>query len=229
MTTGIRLPQGLLPGLEDIVKFYPQKDADCQLYLPLYDYDLRGAEAIVSKDQNLHVATVTGALWRPDGHYFDGVDDVINCGSGASLDLTTAFTIIVWIKRNGGQANYTGYVGKNSYRYWLGQRNTNILNCWVNNSAGLAGASAIPDVQWLHVAWTHGSSGDALYVDADTSVYGATGDLPDPLSDPTNELKIGLADNNPFKGTVGEVLVYNRALTLAEIQRNYLATKWRYQ
>jgi hypothetical protein len=32
-----------------------------------------------------------------------------------------------------------------------------------------------------------------------------------------------------FKGLIGEIMLYNRALSLAEIQHNYLGTKWRYQ
>ena len=43
--------------------------------------------------------------------------------------------------------------------------------------------------------------------------------------------KVGAAwanRNYYFKGLIGDVRVYNRALTPLEIQRIYLATKWRY-
>jgi hypothetical protein len=46
----------------------------------------------------------------------------------------------------------------------------------------------------------------------------------------TCNLKIGGRDQADywFKGTIGEVLMYNRALSLAEMTHHYNVTRWRY-
>ena len=65
-------------------------DPSLVLYLPFYQLD--GA-SFMSKDKHGYPCTVTGALWRPDGHYFDGTDDKIVVPDAASLDITTGITI----------------------------------------------------------------------------------------------------------------------------------------
>ena len=69
-------------------------DPSLVLYLPLYELD--GA-SFISKDANGHLCTVTGALWRPNGHYFDGTDDKIDCGAGTNLAVANEITIEAWI------------------------------------------------------------------------------------------------------------------------------------
>ena len=56
-------------------------DPSLVLYLPLYQLD--GA-SFVSKDAHGHLCSVTGALWRPNGRWFDGTDDTIAADSVAS-------------------------------------------------------------------------------------------------------------------------------------------------
>lgn len=53
-------------------------DPSCILYLPLWKKD--GAQ-FMSDDMYGHLCTVTGALWTPQGRYFDGVDDKIALAS----------------------------------------------------------------------------------------------------------------------------------------------------
>jgi len=52
----------------------------------------------------------------------------------------------------------------------------------------------------------------------------------DTISYLNTDLIIGEARNlaRDFDGRIGEVRLYNRALTPLEIENNYLATKWRY-
>ena len=76
-------------------------DSSLVLYLPFYELD--GA-SFAAKDKHGHSCTVTGALWRPYGHYFDGTDDRIDCGASTAFDLTK-YTIEAWFKINGTQGN----------------------------------------------------------------------------------------------------------------------------
>ena len=63
------------------------------LYLPLYELD--GA-SFMSKDAYGHLCTVIGALWRPNGRYFDGIDDRIDLGIAL---LGNANTLEIWARR----------------------------------------------------------------------------------------------------------------------------------
>lgn len=65
-------------------------DPYLKLYLPLYELD---GSSFMSKDAYGHLCTVTGALWRPNGRWFDKTSDIITCGN-----IGTARTLCFWFK-----------------------------------------------------------------------------------------------------------------------------------
>jgi hypothetical protein len=82
-------------------------DPSLVLYLPLYERD--GA-SFISRDLYGRSCTVTGTLWRPNGRYFDGTDDSINCGSDAVLPLGSSDrTVTVWFKPESTNSKFFGY------------------------------------------------------------------------------------------------------------------------
>jgi len=57
--------------------------------------------------------TINGAVWTSSGRFgsalqFDGVDDYVDCGNGASLNITTAVTVEAWVN-----PLYSGWTRKN--------------------------------------------------------------------------------------------------------------------
>jgi len=68
----------------------------CVLYLPLWQPDMAGS-TIISKDKSANSCTVTGAVWGSQGRTFDGINDVITCGSAITIPAT-ASTYCLWIK-----------------------------------------------------------------------------------------------------------------------------------
>ena len=71
-------------------------DPSLVLYLPLYKH----AGAVISDESHLgHLCTVTGALWRPNGRYFNGSTNKIEIPASAKqFDFTSEdFTIIAQI------------------------------------------------------------------------------------------------------------------------------------
>jgi len=69
--------------------------------------DTEGSTASDSSGNN-HTGTLVGnPQWQPSGGKiggalsFDGVDDYVDCGSDASLNITNAVTIAVWVKLSG--------------------------------------------------------------------------------------------------------------------------------
>jgi len=218
----------------------PQKriiwDESLQLYLPLYHGDLMGSP-IWSFDKNHHSCSVTGALWTSRGRSFDGVDDVINCGSDASLDgLGTTgdykFTIMAWVKPNSlGENNVARIIDKNTfYLYVLATARVRlILNVGAVGMGAVSANNSVPFGSWSHVVGVFNGSNVLIY----TNLTLVTGDATTgPIdSHVTNNFLIGdnTSSNRCFNGLIGEFAAYNRAFAYSEKDNNYLATRWRYQ
>ena len=70
----------------------------CVLYLPLWHSKLSRPSPIYSIDKYRRLCSVYGALWRPDGRYFDGVNDRI-ASSDINFPASNApRTIVFWTK-----------------------------------------------------------------------------------------------------------------------------------
>ena len=208
-------------------------DPSLVLYLPLYQLD--GA-SFMSRDGYGHLCTVTGALWTPHGRSFDG-DDYINCGNNAIMNFTSgAFSIEEWIKTSDythrGRLFNRGTYNADGYDFWLDNK---ILQFRTNQTPPASQISQAADAivannTWYHCVVTRDGAVVKIYVDT-TDLTSTPGTHVDPTSTSAN-IYIGVYQNlteSYWVGTIGEVRVYNRALTPLEIQRNYLATKWRYQ
>ncbi len=210
-------------------------DPSCVLYLPLHRLD--GA-SFMSKDAYGHLCTVTGALWTPKGRSFDGVDDYINCGSNAIFNFTSGdFTLGIWyqattfgdanyrlLKRGSWQVDgwvlYAAGVGKGEKIFF----ETNQLGA--SQITATAGSTIAVDT-FYHIMVTRSGTSVLIYLGGvDATDTEATHTNPATCSD---DLEIGTAGAASLVGRVGEVWIYNRALTPLEIMRHFLATKWRYR
>jgi len=215
-------------------------DPSLVLYLPLYELD--GA-SFASRDAYGHLCTVTGAGWRPNGSYFDGSDDLINCGTGASLQFTGSFTVGIWLKRNGvgtDQRVIGRYDHVSNKRIWLlyfPADNKFYLSVSQNGIAGIAQVAddayaSTDDYYCIQAVYNSDLPAIDLYVGENKIASTPGGTIPSSLlADSGVPLYIG-ASQTPdeyLNALMGEVWLYNRALTPQEIQHNYLATKWRYK
>jgi hypothetical protein len=214
-------------------------DTSLVLYLPLYELD--GA-SFASKDAYGHRCTVTGALWRPNGHYFDGVDDYMEVPHHSGQLLTTGGSVEAWIKPEGwgegtnGQGlivdKSAGLAGNDGFEMRLDGLSDLLLVRINGGTSRNSGSFSISLGNWHHVVATWDNTGYTIIcVNGEKS--GAPGVSADPAGiTTTNNLRIGNrsgATDRTFDGLIGEVRIYNRDLTLQEIQHNYLATKWRYR
>jgi len=238
-------PSGLLSG----------KDLEgCVFYAPLWHGKLQGSP-FPSLDQYHHLCTVTGAVWGTTGRFFDGAtgrDDIITVTAAASIQdiFDGGGTLIVWIKaasvgENGiGRMMETGGGAAVGWAFYLfgeaaglfkvafSQYFDVLLGTWQHAT------TIVPINSWTQVALTYNGSSSAndpiLYLNGAVSGGGwyessvPNGTL---VSDIGKTPKIGnnTATTTTFDGYIGEVTGYKgRMLSLAEIQNNYLATKWRY-
>ncbi len=200
-------------------------------YLPLWQKD---GNLIASNDVYGTACTVSEAPWTLQGRSFDGIDDVITIPDAPSLQIATEITLEAWIKLTVSQ--WSPIVTKCvawSQGYMLqvhsagAFRLSHVDSLGNTNDIGLTTTFVLNT--WYHVVATKSGVTCIFYRDGaslGSAVATATG-----FATGTRNLNIGLwsDQNTKFPGTIGEVRIYNRALTPYEIQNNYIQTKWRYQ
>jgi len=221
-------------------------DPSLVLYLPLHQLD---GSSFTSRDAYGHLCTVTGALWRPDGRYFDGVDDFIDCGNSPSFVYpANKRGVFLWMRGDvqGEQSVFTHWsdAGVLNQRGWRimkdvdtdkfrvlmtddGEWNTGHIKDYISSIVAV-------DNDWHQVGFTFDAGTLRLFVDGleDPSPTKNRDSAITAIHSPTVGVLMGAASDPPrgfSEVDIGEALIYNRAPTLLEIQHNYLATKWRYR
>ena len=180
-----------------------------------------------------HTGTLSGAAWTPAGRFggalsFDGVNDWVTVADAADLDLTTGLTLEAWV--------YPTVSGGGSWRNVLIKERTGgeVYNLYANadtnaptayvvtaGNPGTAldarGTSALPLDSWSYVTLTYDNTTLRLYVNG---VQAGSRAVAGPLLTSTGVLRLGGNSiwGEYFAGVLDEVRIYNRALTVSEIQ-----------
>lgn len=174
---------------------------------------------------------IHGATWvrSGDGYalQFDGNDDYVDCGSGASLDLAGPLTLQAWVRPTAANRGEPGIAGKFFESYAL----TYYGNAYFYISSGGNSASGpLPPGTWSHVAGTFDGQTMRFYANGvETSAHPSrfdtvkrggrfylgcvVGDAA--ATDPA------LRDTFFFPGLIDDVRVYSRALSHREILESY--------
>lgn len=210
---------------------FPFSMENSVLFLPLWQEDVQGS-TLQSYDPYHHVGTVTGATYGSQGRTFDGLDDHIVIPAASSLNMGSQGTVMVWIKPTTVAANDIFCGRYNTTAGWF-FRSANLAAAKMEFSPeGVTSITGTADVlvagAWSHVTATYDTSGVVrLYHNAILDKTSAAGQ---PAITEVDDLWIAGVQVAAlyFPGVIGEVLLYNRALTAAEILNHYLATKWRY-
>ena len=149
--------------------------------------------------------------------------------AGTLLSTGGSFTKEAWIYRS----TSTGVraIISNSNAPFL--FNANTLTAGVgNNTTLVTEANVTTTVAWMHVAvtWDHDTQTMTLYRGGVQTAQTVTSGLSYDATEPIHLGASGGAGpsynpNSYFSGRIGEVRIYNRALTSSEITRNYNASK----
>ncbi len=215
------------------------------LYLPLWALK---DDSFKSIDAYKHTATVTGALWRPDGRFFDGAtgnDDEIIVPTVTSLEniFDGGGTVIAWVNAaSDGGGDQGNILGKTRWSFVVrGEAAGKVIFQFSQSFTGddyLAQVSAANGVtlnQNVHVAATYNSDDTSnlviTYIDAVVKPHSNTTPTGTRDSDSGIDLLVG---NHPtvarvLDGVIGEIRAYTRILSAAEITHDYNTTVWRYQ
>ncbi|MFH1265552.1 MAG: LamG domain-containing protein, partial [Planctomycetota bacterium] len=176
---------------------------------------------------------ISGATWVKSGSgyalQFDGLDDYVDCGNDASLDLRGPMTLAAWVHPATASAQEPGIVGKYFESYALTLYRG---GCWWYISSGGNNASAplLKTGRWHHVVGTFDGETMRLYVNGQrragkkskaTSVNPGKNFLMGRIvPDPTAPGAASQARSH-FEGLLDEVKVYQRALSLQEVILEY--------
>jgi len=162
-----------------------------------------------------------------EGLNFDGKNDYVDCGNNESLDVgTTDFTVEVWAKANDGIFG-RGIINKGGWHsigYFISEaycpNNTYFFG--VRDNASYKGV-ALPlheKWNWTHIVGIKTNNHLEAWVNG-IKVGEWNGDIGS-LSNPDKKFEIGRSfDGYYFNGTIDEVKIYNRALTDAEVKKEY--------
>lgn len=160
---------------------------------------------------------------------FDGVNGWASVLNSSSLNLVNGVTIAAWINPTSGGGTWYGILSKGnaqSYALTFNSTDTHLhfetpASNAINSPVGVA-----PFNTWSYVVATFNGSTKNIYVNG---VLTVSGTLAANLTVNNEALRIGQGnDGELFKGKITNVSVYNRALSVAEIQQNFNALSSRY-
>ncbi len=198
-----------------------------------------GTNASDSSGNGNH-GTVSGATWTSGklgtGLGFDGLNDYVDAGNPASLQITGAISMEGWVKINDLSVASSLFgrghglsSGNNGYflSYYASTKSLYFDTYSTTTRDALYKNNAIIDNNWHHIAvtWdgTTSANGKKMYIDG-VQVAQKTSAIAS-MGNPSYNFRIGISSLNsrPAKATTDEVKVYNRALLASEILADYNA------
>ncbi|OGV67015.1 MAG: hypothetical protein A3K19_29610 [Lentisphaerae bacterium RIFOXYB12_FULL_65_16] len=162
---------------------------------------------------------------------FDGTNDYVNCGNGASLQIAgNAITVEAWIRADTWKTNvWEGSVAVKDGGTWSGY----MLRCGASGKADFnfgdgaawrsaTSAAVMTTGTWYHVAGVYDGSTVAVYIDGELCASAAATTN---IASNANPLEIGASPSyvgtRQFDGRIDEVRVWNVARTPQQI-REYM-------
>lgn len=172
-----------------------------------------------------HTGTLSNATWTTGknggGISFSGnANSYIDIPNESDFDLTTNFTVSLWMKTSTFGSAWAALVSKGDSSWSLTRYNTaNTLdfNTFSPSANDLQGTVNVASNTWHHVAIVYDGATKKLYVDG---AVDAQASFTQTLS--TNNFPVRIGGNaeyttGTFNGSVDDVRIYNKALTQAEI------------
>ena len=191
-----------------------------------YNFDASSGTTLTDLSGNNNNGAITAATFVAghDGNAlsFNGTNAVVVVPDSASLDLTSAATFEAWLRPSQTLSNWKAVLQKETDAYFM---NANTVNNVVGAGGTfngvccgqIEGTTGLPANTWTYLAATYDGTNLRIYVNGSlvntvpqTGAYQVT----------TTPLRIGgdtYAGEN-FPGLIDNLRIYNRALSLTEIQ-----------
>ena len=193
----------------------------------------------LSLDRNHHSCSVTGTTLTRlasgiDAPGFDAVDDVIIVPDAASIRNLADFTIIAWVYRRSNGENGAGRIlDKNASTLFITlQADITFNRDYGTTMSYITNNSPLTLNTWKHVVCRMYSADKtgSIFVDNVEATYGTANAGTGTLANDTDDLYIGdrAASNRSADAIIGELWIYNTALTNAQCRQARQLTRWRY-
>ena len=163
----------------------------------------------------------------------DTTNNYVSVSDNIALNPTSAITMEAWVKQTGGGNVQTLdgiFMGKGSNEYYyLDAKLTYIMmSLVIGTSPGTQRQFSTPVGsfslnQWYHVVGTYDGTTAQIYINGVSQLSSST--YTGALNPQANAFTLGKFSGGgySFKGLLDEVRVYNKNLTISQIQENYLA------
>jgi len=215
------------------------RPVDGSLVLLMSSESRRNGTRTIDLSRFKNDGTVYGAIWRRvsphcSGLSFDGVDDYVEVADDESLHITDEITITAWVKPSLPASGYIGVMtqvcgGEPYYNRILIANNGQLLTQFEigGSSDNFFSTNVVNDGQWSHIAYVYDGSNEMYYINGN---YDSSDPASGNIDTGNNDLWIGRGykDGYFFDGLIGEVRLYNRALSGAEISALYSTRKHLY-
>ena len=198
-----------------IVQFGHAVDPDLILYLPMNE----GVGTLTDDESgNGYVGVIDGATWiagvAGSALEFDGIDDLLYVNKTDILNSVNSVTIACWVKVQ-APSQTKPIVMTDGFSLFQDGDNTGIAISVpsTNNARG-----PIMLDEWVQITGTFDGVDIKFYVGG---VLIATTNWPGTMTAGTRIVVIGFFLNEWWKGAIDEVCIWNRALTIEEVESHY--------
>jgi hypothetical protein len=193
-----------------------------------YGFNENAGTTTADASGNNLTGTIAGATWTTAGKNgnalsFDGLNDMVTIADNAALDVTRV-TLMGWVRPTALNNWRTAILKEstNGLAYALyAEDNASRPAGYVNlgaNDREAKGTTALPTNTWSHIAMTFDGTAMRVY---QNGLLVRTVNFTGNIITTNNALRIGgnaIWNDEFFAGQIDDVRVYNRALSLAEIQ-----------
>jgi len=200
-----------------------------------YSFDRDEKSKVTDESGKGNVGEVKGAKWTPNGktggaYDFDGHDDYIDAPDHNLPTGNPIVSVSAWIKTTqSGEEYVLAWGSRPSPAHgdlMLGIRNNHL--CVGSNGEGWEGNTVVNDGRWhsLVAVWRRGDI--TAYVDGNSQTLaflGKRGNINIVSSGHTNVGRLVQTDGYYFKGSIDDVMIFDRALSEAEVKQIYDAQK----
>ena len=192
-----------------------------------YGFNEGSGTLLTDLSGNANNGTISGATWTTSGKYgnalsFNGTNALVTVNNAASLQLTSAMTLEAWVYPTTVSSAWRDVIYKGNDNYYLEGTSSNSSRPAAGAILGgvygeVYGTAALTANTWAHLAVAYDGTTMRLYVNGvQVASHAQTG----AIATSTNPLQIG-GDSlygQYFAGRIDEARIYNRALSVAEIQ-----------
>jgi|SaaInlStandDraft_1057018.scaffolds.fasta_scaffold11550_3 hypothetical protein len=164
---------------------------------------------------------------------FDNVDDYVSLGASSQLPITNQISVFSWVKVDTFSA-WDGVFGAYSvgafvhFQLYYGRLSVYVYGPNAGYGSLDSGYDQLTAGEWSNIGFTFGSQTLTVYLNGvamPTTVTGSSANIAG-----TSEMSIGrvYSGSRYLGGNLSNTMVYNKALSQAEISQNYNAQKNRF-